>query len=575
VLVALAGCAFCFLGAWRGTDWAAQIYRANQASHWGFTIWDPGWYGGTYPLNYSLVYPLAAGYLGLWIVAAVSVAGATFCFDKLVVREFGKRPGGSWYFAASTVVEVAIGQLPTLAGEALALGSVLCLANHRHQSGRPPAAQQPGLDHVHGASPSLQLAGGLTLGVLAALTSPVVGAFLAMVLLAWGLADVGRAPRRTVAVELLAGGLVFVSTAALPLVFPGPGYFPFGLGDLLVVLAICGLLASPLLRAARPVRVAAVVYAAVSIELFTSRTQMGDNDARLAAYIGVPLVICYLPRLIERLSTWGTPTGARAANLPFSRTLLATFVSGAVALILVVWHWSPIVEAFDGAANGPSSTAAYYKPLIGELELLSGGEPVRVEIPPTVHHWESAYVAPMFSLARGWERQLDVAYNALFYAGGPLRAPAYRTWLLSNGISYVALPDAPLDYAATAEAALLRSGEVEGLWPVWRSADWELWKVAGSPGLASGPARIRWLTPRSMGVQVSGPGLSVLRLRWSPYWSIASPPKLQACVDRGPGGWTDLRSAHPGELDLRLSVVHADHGHCPAAGSVPSSMNGK
>ena len=144
----------------------------------------------------------------------------------------------------------------------------------------------------------------------------------------------------------------------------------------------------------------------------------------------------------------------------------------------MAWHWSPIVEAFDGSANGPSSTAAYYKSLIGELDLLTRGQPVRVEIPPTVHHWESAYVAPVFPLARGWERQLDVAYNTLFYAGGPLRAPAYRSWLLANGVSYVALPDAPLDYAALAEGALLRSGKAKGLEP--RLANGSLATLAGS-----------------------------------------------------------------------------------------------
>ena len=48
----------------------------------GARVWDPGWYGGTYPLNYSLVYPLVAGYLGLWAVAALSAAGAAFCFDR-------------------------------------------------------------------------------------------------------------------------------------------------------------------------------------------------------------------------------------------------------------------------------------------------------------------------------------------------------------------------------------------------------------------------------------------------------------------------------------------------------------
>ena len=403
--VALAGWTFCFLGHWRGTDWAAQVYRVSQASHWGFATWDPGWYGGTYPLNYSLVYPFAAGHLGLWFVAAVSVAGSAYCFDRLVGREFGRRPAGSWYFAAATIVEVAIGQLPTLAAEALALGSVLCLATYRRMSGRPASERA--------------LAGGLVLGVVAALTSPVVGAFLAMVLLAWGVADIGREARRTVAMELLAGVLVFASTAALPLLFPGPGYFPFGLADLLVVLAICALLASPPLRATRPVRAAAVLYGAVSIALFLTPTQMGDNDARLAAYIGVPLVLCYLPRFLKEMWARSAQSGGPTAGFePRLRTALGAFVSAAMALFLVIWHWSPIVEAFDGSANGPSSTAAYYKSLVGELDLLTRGQPVRVEIPPTVHHWESAYVAPAFPLARGWERQLDVAYNPLFYAGG-------------------------------------------------------------------------------------------------------------------------------------------------------------
>ncbi len=260
----------------------------------------------------------------------------------------------------------------------------------------------------------------------------------------------GRALHRTVAVELLAGGLVFVSAAALPLVFPGPGYFPFGFGDLVVVLAICGLLAGPP-REGRPPRpgggrpVRGREHRAVCL----SRPRWATTTPVLAAYIGVPLVICYLPRFVERLAGYGaTPAARRRAPCPAdpgsasAQQRPASYL-GALAysrsVSLVVWHWTPIVEAFDGAANGPSSTAAYYQPLIDELDRLNGGRPVRVEIPPTVHHWESAYVAPVFPLARGWERQLDVAYDGLFYRAGQLPAAAYRSWLLSNGVSYVAL----------------------------------------------------------------------------------------------------------------------------------------
>jgi hypothetical protein len=242
---------------------------------------------------------------------------------------------------------------------------------------------------------------------------------------------------------------------------------------------------------------------------------------------------------------------------------------------LVVWHWSPILEAFSPAGNGPSSTAAYYRPLVDELQLVSNGTVVRVEVPPTVDHWESAYVASEFPLARGWERQLDVAYNSLFYQPGPLRPSAYRTWLLGNGVSYVALPAAPLDYAATAEASLLRSGLLRsatlgGLQLVWGSPDWQLWRVRGSTGLVTGPAKLVSLSPKSVVVRFETGGRSVLKLRWSPYWSLSRRTAAQACVEPAPGGWTEVGSDGAGDVRLSLSAFGADHGHCRALESVRS-----
>jgi hypothetical protein len=591
VLLALAACGVCRLGGWRGTDWAAQVYRAGQASHWPLAIWDPGWYGGTYPLNYSLVYPPVAGYLGLWAVAALSAAGAAFCFDRLTFRHFGRRPAGSWYFAVSTVIEVAIGQLPTLAGEALALGAVLCLV--RYLDARGGAGLGGGLSYGLGGGLggglSYGLGGGLgagldggpggrangwargllpaglAMGALSGLASPVVGAFLGMALVAWALSDLGRAPARQLGTELLAGVFTLVCTAALPLLFPGPGYFPFGFGDLVVTVAICGLLACPLVVSSRAVRVGAVVYAAASVGVFALRTPVGDNDTRLAAYIGVPLAICYLPEAAHHLALG---PGGRL------RRWAATVLPAAVAASMIAWHWSPALGALDAAANGSSSNAAYYEPLIAELASLSRHGPVRVEIPPTAHHWESAYVAPRFALARGWERQLDIAYDPLFYQAGPLTPSEYRTWLVSNGVSFVALAGAPLDYAATAEAKLLRSGEVKGLRPVWHSASWQLWKVVGSQGLASGPATIVSMTPRSVEVRYSQPGQSTLRLRWSPYWSLAAPGAREACLRPAAGGWTELASSVAGQFRLTMSVLGPNHGSCPVPGGVRSGLNG-
>ncbi len=552
----MAVCLICYIAGWRGTDWAAQIYRSAQVAHYGLIQWDPGWYGGTFPLNYSLLYPLAAAHLGLWPLAALSSAGAAFSFDRLVSADLGRRPAGSWYFALATVIAVAIGQLPTLTGEALALGSLVCFAHSR----APLTRRRGGLTRAIG------LGGGLGLGVLAGLTTPIAGAFLALALFAMAITDFGRSPRRAF-LEIGAAPVVMASSAALPLLFPGAGYFPFPYGDLVSVLAISAVIASPVLATPPVLRVGALLYGATSVALFVVPTQMGDNDGRLAAYIGMPLVICYLPRL--KLSRWARPDPDRdhpgdRSQGPRRRRYAVPAAATLVVAVLLGWDWGPIAEAFGGATDGRSSVAGFYQPLIDELDVLSKGAPVRVEVPPAAHHWESAYLAPKFSLARGWERQLDMAYDGIFYEAGPLPAAAYRSWLLADGVSYVALADAPLDYAATAEAALLRSAKVPGLVPVWRRAGWELWRVTGGFGLASGPARVETLSPGSVLVGFSAAGASVVKLRWSPYWALSGTNARSACLMRASGGWTELRTAYPGQFRLQLSVASADRGNCKA-----------
>ena len=110
-------------------------------------------------------------------------------------------------------------------------------------------------------------------------------------------------------------------------------------------------------------------------------------------------------------------------------------------------------------AGDPETQSSFYQPLLAELAAWRPG-PVRVEIPPTLDHWEAAFVAPHVSLARGWERQLDIADNPIFYTPGALTPTSYQGWLNYNGVTYVALPAAPLDYAAQTEGTLLRSGQV-------------------------------------------------------------------------------------------------------------------
>ena len=53
-------------------------------------------------------------------------------------------------------------------------------------------------------------------------------------------------------------------------------------------------------------------------------------------------------------------------------------------------------------------------------------------------------MAPTVSLARGWEKQLDTRYDGVLLDPG-LTAAGYYRWLHEQAVSYVALPDTPLD----------------------------------------------------------------------------------------------------------------------------------
>jgi len=580
---ALAGLV-CYAAGWRGTDWAAQLYRANAVARSGLVVWDPGWYGGNFPLGYSVLLPLAGAYLGLWPVALIAASGASFFFDRLLVQRqacsvrlprtssgfrqaflrtaskqsaleaapppssaSGGRSLASWYFAASTVVEVAIGQLPTLAGEALALGSVLCLrqVTRGRLWPRPP-----------------QLALAALLGLAAAITAPLDGVFLALSLAAWAVADFadrGSRPGLAVTKLALAAG-VAVASGAAPLGFPVPGWFPFPAGDFTVVVLICAFCSGP--WAPRPIRIGAAFYGAASVLLFVVPNQAGGNDTRLAAYVGAPLVLQYMPaawrwagRALAGLGSAGEGGTARGGF---------AVLAAAGAAAVVVWQWAPMSEALAGAANGRSSVAAFYRPLLKEIRALSKGDAVRVEVVPLAHHWEAAYVAEQFAIARGWERQLDLAYDPLFYQHGPLAPSSYRAWLLSEGVSYVALARAPLDYAGEAEAALLRSGPVPGLRLAWRSPAWDIWEVSGSLGLATPPAAVESLQDSRAIVRFSRAGISVVKIRWSRYWTI--PPALHnwVCVSEAPDGWVKLSAARKGVVVLSVSLLAPRHGECPA-----------
>ena len=178
---------------------------------------------------------------------------------------------------------------------------------------------------------------------------------------------------------------------------------------------------------------------------------------------------------------------------------------------------------------------------------------------PTAAHWEARWVAPHVMLARGWERQLDSERNGLFYQPTGPNAAELHAWLLEQGVSLVALPDATLDYSGRNEARLLRRGPPPYLREIWRSPRWRLFAVADPSPLLSRPGLLRSVSTDRAELVLPRPGSYLLRLHFTPYWQLLAG---QGCVERAAGDWTRV-------LARRTGALRAGHRLLAVAGALP------
>jgi hypothetical protein len=530
-------------------DLAAASYRSNLFSRVGFTLWDNSWYGGHHLLAYSLLAPALGALIGPQPLAAISMVAATALFASLIHGCFPARAtriAAAW-FAVGASVALLSSRVPFDLGLAIGLGA-LVLARRKH------------------------LALALPISVLTALASPVAGAFLALAFLAWALSAAKRAWPAALAVAALA------PIAALTVAFPEGGDQPFAASafypDLVGVLLLAVLAGTAGAPAAGPVgataampgaaapakragpalaqhalRIGIALYALALIGSYLLPTAVGGNVDRLGAQVAGPLAALVL----------ASATRARR------RVLLV------LAPFLLYWQVTAPVTDFASTLSNPSVNASFYAPLVGELHALGVGygspptRPARIEIVATADHWEARYVAPHVMIARGWERQLDTYRNSLFYEESkPLTAARYRAWLSANSISYVALPrHAKLDYSARSESRLLTTGTPSYLREVWRSSDWRLFAVTGATPLAQPPAILIAATSDSLTLHAPRPGDYVVRVRFTPYWALASG---SGCVARAASEWTEVRARHAGNFRLvirfSLARVFSDAPRC-------------
>ncbi len=544
------------------SDLAAAGYRSDLFSRVGFTLWDNGWYGGHHLLAYSLLAPPLGALLGPQLLGALAMTLATGLFAVLVRGGFtprAERVAALW-FAFGAGVELFTNRIPFELGVMVGIAALVAA-----RAARTPARRRRRRVALAGLA--------LALALLCPLASPVAGAFLALAALAWALG--GRLGQKRFVDEhdpppgnrtrglrraLLPAALLcaaLVPIALLAIAFPEGGSEPFVASAFYPALAATLALALAIPRRRRALRAGVLLYALALTACYAVPTPVGGNIDRLGALLAGPLLACalisqppgtYVERR-HRTAGWRSwlPRGWRAPVLL------------ALAPLLLYWQLRAPIADYASSVSEPATSASYYAPLLAELKRLGlgyGARPTRVEVPPTREHGEARWVAARLPLARGWERQLDIHYDGLFYdsaglseeSADALGSARYRAWLSRNAVSYVALPDAPLDYSATDEAHVLRAGQ-SYLREVWRARHWRLFAVLSPTPLAQPPSTLQRLGTDFFALRAPRAGTFEVRVRFTPYWQLVAG---RGCVQRGPEGWTQVRARAPGALRVGI-----------------------
>jgi hypothetical protein len=519
----------------RTPDLAAQVYRVGLYRELGLAVWDEHWYAGHDLLGYSLIYPPLAALVGMRLLGAVCVLASSALFERLVRPAYGA--AGRWgtaLFAVAGLGDVWIGRLTFALGVSLALAAGLALARERW----------------------------LWAGVLAALcaaASPVAGALLGLAALSVALAR--RSPR-VLLVAVVPAAAVVLAMAAL---FPEGGWEPYPVLSFAATMAVVGTFLLVLPRQARLLRIGACVYALACVACVAVHSPVGSNIERYAVLLAAPLLLC------ARLADPGAGTGSGSEAAAGRRAWLGARLTPTALLALcaiTVWVvWGPARETL-AVAGSEATSASYYAPVerfVARVEAPPAA-PVRVEVPLTRSHWEAALLAPSVSLARGWDKQLESRYESVLLSHA-LAAASYERWLDEQAVSYVALPDVPLDPSSAREGQLIRGG-LPYLREAFRSAHWRIFRVLGATPLVSGPGRLTSLGHDSFALDAHTPGSFVVRVRFTRYLTIT---RGSGCVEPAPGGWTavSVRASGPVVVAARFSLsrAFASGGSCSASAS--------
>ncbi len=122
---------------------------------------------------------------------------------------------------------------------------------------------------------------------------------------------------------------------------------------------------------------------------------------------------------------------------------------------------------------------------------------------------------------------------------------------MTSGVGFIAVPGAPLDYAADNEARLIAQG-APYLKLAFRSPDWSVYRVRNPAPVAIGAGELVKLTPEGFVVDAESRGSVLVKVNWTPYWSIE---EGTGCVEQSPRGGTVLQVKEPGRFRVGVDFA--------------------
>ena len=496
-----------------GWDDPAHLYKVFLIRDGQSVFWDNYWYGGGYgAITYGFVFYWLAQFVPaklIVVLAAGALPALFYVYQRGMWRLDDVWP--AWLLTGVMAAYLSHGQDPFVLALALTIGGLALLAR-----GHPLWAALP-----------------VAIGIFVNPMGLVVAATFMV-------ADVLGRPgvRRRYLVFAAATAPFIVVRVILGWAFSEPGAYLNQTSQLLIYLgfALTGVALAGVnaVHPRRPFAILFLTYAGVCVLSFVMPgSPLGNNTGRFFMVFGLPLLFLLRHTRLQR---------------PFPHGDLAVVP---IVLFALLQFSSPISH-FTNAAERPQAQRSFFAPALA-LAAQTSDPDHRIHVVALRRHWEAdVFPEAGYPITRGWYRQADDIHNSFFYE--PYDAATYTAWLRRMGVEYVYLADAPLDVWSRREARILEtSGEFErvdqaGAWTVYRLRDAEPLVV----GLDGGLGRVVAFDHRAVKLTVDSPGSYLVKVTWSPYWTLeGGPGELRP----GPGGFLVLEAERAGDYTVRFEVT--------------------